>query len=123
MNRLRQANIPNFGSEFPLVLGKDFSGVVVRTGKAVSPSRLKPGDEVKLVLCVVCFDDNVMYSKPSLSRTLIAHFTSTKFQISRIIFLYNLTILLEIPDNLKLHPCSLEIKVNEVFEFEDTQKF
>lgn len=32
------------GSEFPLTLGRDFSGVVVETGKAVT--KFKAGDEV-----------------------------------------------------------------------------
>lgn len=34
----------NPGSEFPLILGRDFSGVVVETGQAVK--NFKPGDEV-----------------------------------------------------------------------------
>jgi hypothetical protein len=33
------------GSEFPLTLGRDFSGVVKQTGHGVS--RYKPGDEVR----------------------------------------------------------------------------
>ena len=32
------------GSEFPLILGRDFSGVVIETGRAVK--KFKPGDEV-----------------------------------------------------------------------------
>ncbi|KAK2169508.1 hypothetical protein LSH36_9g09067 [Paralvinella palmiformis] len=33
-------------NEFPLILGRDFSGVVVATGKAIPQSKFKPGDEV-----------------------------------------------------------------------------
>ena len=34
------------GPEFPLTLGRDFSGVVRQTGHGVT--RFKPGDEVRL---------------------------------------------------------------------------
>lgn len=41
--RMQQTGL-NPGSEFPLILGRDFSGVVVETGQAVK--NFKPGDEV-----------------------------------------------------------------------------
>ena len=33
-------------TNFPIILGRDCSGVVEVTGKGVVPSRLKPGDKV-----------------------------------------------------------------------------
>lgn len=44
MNVLRKRQSGLIGSEFPLVLGRDFSGVVVETGQAVK--HYKRGDEV-----------------------------------------------------------------------------
>ncbi|PVD29149.1 hypothetical protein C0Q70_11746 [Pomacea canaliculata] len=41
--RMQQTGL-NPGSEFPLILGRDFSGVVVETGQAVK--NFKPGDEI-----------------------------------------------------------------------------
>lgn len=58
MNVLRkcQSGFEDKGSEFPLILGRDFSGVVIETGRSVQ--KFKPGDEVcrhVLSLCVcVC---------------------------------------------------------------------
>ena len=47
LNPLRKASgIVKGGSEFPLILGRDFSGVVVATGRGVPKSHFKPGDEV-----------------------------------------------------------------------------
>lgn len=46
LNVLRRQQGGLTGSEFPLILGRDFSGVVVETGRAVK--RFKPGDEVLL---------------------------------------------------------------------------
>ena len=40
-------------SEFPIIPGRDFSGVVVETGKLVRASKFAPGDEVCMtVFCV-----------------------------------------------------------------------
>lgn len=44
MNILRKRHAGLAGSEFPMILGRDFSGVVVETGQAVKTH--KPGDEV-----------------------------------------------------------------------------
>ena len=45
LNTMRRAKgVISGSSEFPLILGRDFSGVVVRTGRDVRS--LKPGDEV-----------------------------------------------------------------------------
>lgn len=39
-------------SEFPLTLGRDFSGVVVETGGGVASDQFQSGDEVRTVkLC------------------------------------------------------------------------
>ena len=40
-------------SEFPLILGRDCSGVVRETGRNVPPSSFKPGDEVSWFVIVV----------------------------------------------------------------------
>ena len=45
-------------NEFPLILGRDFSGVVVATGKAIPQSKFKPGDEVVVCLCSTTFTGN-----------------------------------------------------------------
>ena len=46
INVLRKQRGGLIGSEFPLILGRDFSGVVIETGRAVK--KFKPGDEVLL---------------------------------------------------------------------------
>ena len=46
INVLRKQKEGLIGSEFPLILGRDFSGVVIETGRAVK--KFKPGDEVLL---------------------------------------------------------------------------
>ena len=53
INQMRTGFSPQTsGSEFPLILGRDFSGVVKETGYGVT--RFKPGDEVGLKLFCVC---------------------------------------------------------------------
>lgn len=47
LNIARRKNGPmRMKSEFPLTLGRDFSGVVIDTGKRINPNKFKIGDEV-----------------------------------------------------------------------------
>jgi NADPH:quinone reductase-like Zn-dependent oxidoreductase len=39
-------NIKQSGSEFPLILGRDMSGVIMECGLDVAPAYFKEGDEV-----------------------------------------------------------------------------
>ncbi|XP_076466435.1 NAD(P)H oxidoreductase RTN4IP1, mitochondrial-like [Babylonia areolata] len=75
LNALRKRQGGLSGSEFPLILGRDFSGTVVETGQAVR--RFKPGDEVWGALspfrqgshahCVVASESEISKKPKSLS--------------------------------------------------------
>ena len=51
------------GPEFPLTLGRDFSGVVRQTGHGVT--RFKPGDEVRLWLSLCSLFSGGYDEKPA----------------------------------------------------------
>lgn len=40
-------------SEFPWTTGRDFSGVIVDTGKGINPAKLKVGDEVSIAVILI----------------------------------------------------------------------
>lgn len=48
MNAIRQKSLfPREGKEFPLILGRDFSGEVVEIGRKVR--KFRPGDQVSKI--------------------------------------------------------------------------
>ena len=49
------------GSEFPLILGRDFSGVVIETGRTVK--KFKPGDEVLFLNQCLGLNENLKQIK------------------------------------------------------------
>lgn len=79
LNLMRRAKKLNTGIEFPLTLGRDFSGIVVSKGHAISNDNIQLGDEVWGVVPVeqqgchashVIIDEDLIAKKPiNLSHT------------------------------------------------------
>lgn len=57
INQMRRWLGGTTGSEFPLTLGRDFSGIVRQTGHGVT--RFKPGDEVVSVVVLLVWNVNL----------------------------------------------------------------
>ncbi|KAI0229324.1 Reticulon-4-interacting protein 1, mitochondrial [Lamellibrachia satsuma] len=81
-NKSRQVNdckLHLSRSEFPLILGRDCSGVVQETGQNIAPNLIKPGDEVWAALHLAKSGTHAEYVLCSLCEVTYTATTRTEY--------------------------------------------